>query len=1108
MDNINFRGIPTSLFLNGPKLGIVTDPQSVSNVIGVTTFTGIATASFPNPTDGVNDGSIAFNWYFDGSQILDTSEDSNSNASIVGFSSATGAGSTITISGLKSEDNGKEVYFTADYIPTAYSQPVGSVVTAGTARSTGNAFNEPLQSGIGTITVFPVIEITSQPTDQIIGQTFEAEYSIAAKTTPGDGPVNYQWQLDGNDLSDGSNTTIINKSSTSGQIKVTNNIDSTVEIINFSQVSSYDSFVTGRVYTLTADANITTKLFAEGGGGGTSRERSVPGGAGGSSEGTFTFVKDQPYTLVVGGSGYTVDLVGNKIGSGGFQGGGEGNMFGSGAGGGGGGYTGLFTTGGRTQSTAIIIAGGGGGGANDPLGPGGAGGGLTGGAGGNAPGRLARSQSGGEGGTQQAGGHAGIAVDDSGTAGSAFQGGKGAGGGGGGYYGGGAGGGLNVCCGDGAGGGGSGYIGGVTDGTTTTGAGAAAAQDGSFRIELLSVEDVLSVDVTDVRGSISVGTFSGGSVTVTRYNDLPSSASGTEGHPVGSIGYFVDITYASEFGFGVSVSDTATRGSGLIASDNSIAVSSGYPQTISSTRYKIAFDMTNSQGAGRQATYIRSFAISIASNQATITTNISGSNTDNLTISSTGQGFGVIRCKVSATDVQQSPVFSNTVSYVVVGIRNVIKIEQYNYTDATATLSENNLSAGGLSLSFDSHPGNAICLYAGEKDIDVEVTMYGGKGSDNGSASGGEGGYSKIRFTMKKDEEYVLTGLFDAVNAPFLYRKATLIAVVGGGGDAGGGGSVGLIGGDAGDGGGIGISGENATRSNTPGGQRIEAGTLSSNGIFGSLTSLTAVSPDTNAAQQVNSLNPTLILGGRAIPCTRGVYWRNQGKSPCEDLGTIKFRTPDGTEISNTAEISRGYKSGYNIIQTKGRGGGDSGFASSGNGGAGATGGDGGSGNVGASGGGGSGYTDGSVDVIRTQIGGSTSKAKIDIRIAPPITSQPIATVTSGTLSHTFNNASNTNTNFQFTGAIINAVSASPGAADQSFDRSTNQKHYVITMNSPYSNITVSGVSVATAGGGTGNNSLAKQERVPGSNTQWRLWFQKSNGFTTYVRGFTITGIN
>ena len=36
-----------------------------------------------------------------------------------------------------------------------------------------------------------------------------------------------------------------------------------------------------------------------------------------------------------------------------------------------------------------------------------------------------------------------------------------------------------------------------------------------------------------------------------------------------------------------------------------------------------------------------------------------------------------------------------------------------------------------------------------------------------------------------------------------------------------------------------------------------------------------------------------------------------------DDLGDIKFRTPDGTEISNTAVISRGYKSGYNGGQTK-----------------------------------------------------------------------------------------------------------------------------------------------------------------------------------------------
>ena len=80
----------------------------------------------------------------------------------------------------------------------------------------------------------------------------------------------------------------------------------------------------------------------------------------------------------------------------------------------------------------------------------------------------------------------------------------------------------------------------------------------------------------------------------------------------------------------------------------------------------------------------------------------------------------------------------------------------------------------------------------------------------------------------------------------------------------------------------------------------IAEGSLPSNGIFGSATSLTAVSPD---------INETGRAPGRTIPCTRGVYWRDQGKSPCEDLGTIKFRNSDGTEVSNTAEIARGYKS-------------------------------------------------------------------------------------------------------------------------------------------------------------------------------------------------------
>ena len=88
------------------------------------------------------------------------------------------------------------------------------------------------------------------------------------------------------------------------------------------------------------------------------------------------------------------------------------------------------------------------------------------------------------------------------------------------------------------------------------------------------------------------------------------------------------------------------------------------------------------------------------------------------------------------------------------------------------------------------------------------MDLYGGKGLDStdniGAATvafkeGGEGGYSRIRFTMKKNEEYVIAGLTDLINAPFVYRKATLIACVGQGG---GGGSVSV----GGKGGGITVS--------------------------------------------------------------------------------------------------------------------------------------------------------------------------------------------------------------------------------------------------------------------------------------------------------------
>ena len=121
------------------------------------------------------------------------------------------------------------------------------------------------------------------------------------------------------------------------------------------------------------------------------------------------------------------------------------------------------------------------------------------------------------------------------------------------------------------------------------------------------------------------------------------------------------------------------------------------------------------------------------------------------------------------------------------------------------------------------------------------------------------------------------------------------------------------------------------------------------------------------------------------IKCTKGIYWRDQGFSACEDIPSgNKFRLSDGTEVQNTSSsITRGFKAGYNIIETKGEAG-ELWWWSWWN-------------TVRIwtrrwkrlvewveewSGGGGSGYTDGSVTIVSTQQGGSTGAAKVVIRLA------------------------------------------------------------------------------------------------------------------------------
>ena len=211
-----FRLVPTGLDLNGPDLSFTTNPVGVAtSTAGIATFTGIATASFTTVGDVANStnnlGIITYRWYRVGVGSL---TDGNTSAG----NTISGAGSTIlTISNLTNDVNGGEYYLQADYVPESISG-VTSVSLGG--YFTGNASNEPLSSGIGTLTVFPEITIVTQPQEETVATGATHTFNIFATATDGtNSNLSYEWQQDGTALSDsstvaGSATTELSISST------------------------------------------------------------------------------------------------------------------------------------------------------------------------------------------------------------------------------------------------------------------------------------------------------------------------------------------------------------------------------------------------------------------------------------------------------------------------------------------------------------------------------------------------------------------------------------------------------------------------------------------------------------------------------------------------------------------------------------------------------------------------------------------------------------------------------------------------------------------------------------------------------------------------------
>jgi hypothetical protein len=951
-----FRSIPTNLALNGPIVSFTQDPEDAAeNSIGFVTFTGIATA-FISGVAGT--GFYSFQWYYDGEKIYDTSIDSSSDASIVSL----GNSSSITLTNIDYSDNGKSLFLEANY--------ANSIPNIIAGEGNGSARSES-----ATLTSFPEIAIESQPVDTSAAVGNISEYNIEASIVPSTGEnLNYQWQLDGNDISDGTKS-IDGHDLGTGILSVIT--DSTGGFdIDFSQVSTFDfSPYQNSQITLTTNTNITTKLLLGGGGGGSSSGRSVSGGLGGVAEGTFTFVANQQYVLILGGAG-------GDASGGGFGLGGDGGR-GYGLGGGGGGFTGLFfspfdikaindvdlekvtfnQTRSSTENIQVILKLQNGipfpnsnlGFKNGPefitLGsPSGFSGDLPPnlnvdiqngaiyrvhettnvdstsiGANGSSatfsdldsnPGSITITPSKGKWENTSAGAqyvfNDGVGSESRRSTSNANAI----------IMAGGGGGGANDPAAGGNGGGLEGTDGGNAPGRGGKGGTQSAGGSG---------------------GSGGAGELQGG-----------SGAAGGGGGYYGGAGGNPDSSCCADGAGG--------GGSGFL-----------HPTLITEGRMTGSVVVPRGPESGSNGY----FRIEHISSTKPLSTTINGSQTENLTIISEKNGSGVIRCKLTANNVEESPIFSNSVSYVVVEGRKRLIFEAFNGSAIKTSdidFDENDSLTINPSTFGDGY--NIIQFHAPENSVKISMNMNASAGLSF-DQSGGEGGNSIIEFDVEKNIEYTLLGInnvndFNSPPGLFLYKGSRLFAAIGAGGNA-------TDQAKGGDGGGIDFAGGNGGGSSSgsrgQGGVKIKRGQLSNNGIFGS-----SVEVDSSTLQSGdiarNILGQQYVRedddGGRTTVCTKGTYWLNQGIPPCSNNSSelINFFTFDGVEVSASSNIIRGFKPGYDLNQTGGRGINNlaSGRAF---GGSGATGGAGGQ-NQGA-GGGGSGYTDSTVTVTSSSRGGNAS---------------------------------------------------------------------------------------------------------------------------------------
>jgi hypothetical protein len=419
---------------------------------------------------------------------------------------------------------------------------------------------------------------------------------------------------------------------------------------------------------------------------------------------------------------------------------------------------------------------------------------------------------------------------------------------------------------------------------------------------------------------------------------------------------------------------------------------------------------------------------------------IRGSKEPGLIITPTPEVPGISTVRVIISNPSAGIVTSNNATLNVINPRNILIIEGYTPQNNYAIREVNLDGDANFTLTDETFGSNysIITFYAPENDLDLEIDIRASKGSDRGSYTGGQGGTSRIRTTLRRNDEYTVLGISNN-SGVFIYRGANLISVVGKGGDAG---SVG----NGGSGGGVNNSGENGFgRGAGTGGARLSAGQLTLNGIFGSNSTITNILSGDSKAE--------IPSGGRTISCPKGSYWVGRGIPPCINIGTTQFYSVNGNLISQSALINRGFKPGYTITTTGGRA-----LSTGGNGGVGATGGSG--GNEGG-GGGGSGYNDGSYTIFSSSSGGNNSlKSTINFKlyVPPPPPPPPPPSPSSIQSPATYNGiAGGYNQNVGFSQSQIYAGGSSATLGAAAVQRALNEGYSLSSIQS-WANRTGAGI--------------------------------------------------